>query len=119
MASKFYNIELAKIFNILMSAAHGVATVAQSNTPVSDMVFTLTDLNHWAVGGREPFFVAIREHGTENGSKAHCIERCKHLGSPVIIARIEPNKVRELNMVITYNFANDVEKSFNSKDLEL
>ena len=118
---KTYNqIHFSQISEILMQAALGVSAVCGVKYVTSDMVYSLNHLNENMHSYKEPFFIAIREQGTESGYKAHCIERCKCLGYPIIIAKIEADKVYDYNMTIafTHNKANgtfeEMEQEFNS-----
>jgi len=120
---KFYSqINFGKIACILTQAAQGLSSITGCNLIVSDMVYSLTDLSTNLHGGgfNEPYFIAIREMGTESGNKEHCIERCKGLGYPLVIAKIEKDKVCDCNMTImlTHNWMNGdnnyMEQEFNS-----
>ena len=120
---KTYNqIHFSQISEILMQAALGVSAVCGFKYVTSDMVYSLNEL-----GGKMhiwssdiPFYIAIREQGTESGYKEHCIERCKMLGYPLIIAKIEKDKVCDYNMTIMFTHGlidrdNDyMEQEFNS-----
>jgi hypothetical protein len=98
-----YNqIHFSQISEILMQAALGVSAVCGFKYTISDMVYSLNEL-----GGKMhvwssdiPFYIAIREQGTECGYKEVCVERCKGLGYPLIIAKIENDKVCDYNMTI-------------------
>ena len=37
----------------------------------------------------KPYYLAIRKQGTEGGTKSHVMERCKALGEPVAVLKIE------------------------------
>ena len=105
---KTYNqIHFSQISEILMQAALGVSAVSGYRLTISDMVHSLSDLHDesWA-GIKEPYYIAIREMGTESGNKEHCLDRCKGLGYPLIIAKIEADKVCDYNMTImlTHNW---------------
>ena len=101
---KTYNqIHFSQISEILMQAALGVSAVCGYRLATSDMVHSLSDLHDKSlIGLKEPFYIAIRDMGTESGFKEHCIERCKCLGYPLIIAKIEANKVCDYNMTIMF-----------------
>lgn len=98
---KTYNqIHCSQISEILMQAAMGVSAVCGYRYATSDMVYSLNELAHKA--RKEPYYIAIREQGTESGYKEECIERCKGLGYPIIIAKIENDKVCDYNMTIMF-----------------
>ena len=102
---KTYNqIHFNQISEILMQAALGVSAVCGFKYVTSDMVYSLNELSgkmhSWS--SNLPFYIAIREQGTESGSKEQCIERCKMLGYPLIIAKIEKDKLCDYNMTITF-----------------
>ncbi len=118
---KHNQIHFSQISEILMQAALGVSAVCGFKYVTSDMICSLSDLNDksW-VGHKEPYYIAIREQGTESGCKEHCIERCKMLGYPLVIAKIEADKVCDYNMTIMFTHGlmdrdNDyMEQEFNS-----
>lgn len=114
-----YNqIHCNQICEILMQAAMGVSAVCGFKYTISDMVISLNGL---ALKVRyEPYYIAIREQGTESGNKEFCIERCEALGYPIIIAKIEKDKVCDYNMTIMFTHGwmdrddNYMEQEFNS-----
>ena len=120
---KTYNqIHFSQISEILMQAALGVSAVCGFKYVTSDMVYSLNDLasNIYSSRMKEPYYIAIREQGTESGSKEHCLDRCKGLGYPLIIAKIEKDKVCDYNMTIMFTHGwmdrdnNYMEQEFNS-----
>ena len=119
---KTYNqIHFSQISEILMQAALGVSAVCGYRLVTSDMIHSLSDFHDksW-VGLKEPYYIAIREMGTESGNKEHCIDRCKGLGYPIVIAKIEEDKVFDLTLTIMYTHGwmdrdnNYMEQEFNS-----
>ena len=119
---KTYNqIHFSQISEILMQAALGVCAVCGCRLITSDMINSLSDLQDKSWNSiKEPYYIAIREMGTESGFKEHCIERCKILGYPIVIAKIEEDKVCDYNMTImfTHNWMsgdnNYMEQEFKS-----
>lgn len=118
---KTYNqIHFNKICQILTTAAQGVSAVCGYDYVVSDMVYSLNEVSKVIRDADVPYYIAIREQGTECGNKAHCIERCKGLGYPLIIAKIEADKVCDYNMTIMFTHGwmdrdnNYMEQEFNS-----
>lgn len=116
---KTYNqIHFSQISEILMQAAMGVSAVCGYRYTTSDMVYSLNELAHKA--RKEPYYIAIREQGTESGNKEHCLDRCKGLGYPLVIAKIEADKVCDYNMTIMFTHGwidrdnNYMEQEFNS-----
>lgn len=118
-----YNqIHISQISEILMRAALGVSAVCGFKCVTSDMVYSLNELSvkmHiWM--SSIPFYIAIREQGTESGYKEECLERCKALDYPLIIAKIEKDKVCDYNMTIMFTHGwmdrdnNYMEQEFNS-----
>ena len=103
-----------------MQAAIGVSAVCGFKYVTSDMVYSLNEVRNIIRDADVPYYIAIREQGTECGNKAHCIERCKGLGYPLVIAKIEADKVCDYNMTITFTHGwmdrnNDyMENEFNS-----
>ena len=118
---KTYNqISFSRISEILMQATLGVSAVCGFRYVTSDMVCSLNHLNENMYYYKKPFFIAIREQGTESGCREHCIERCKCLGYPLIIAKIEKDTVCGYNMTIMFTHGwkdrdnNYMEQEFNS-----
>lgn len=120
---KTYNyIHFSQISEILMQAALGVSAVCGYKYVTSDMVYSLKDFADKMHSSQmnEPYYIAIREQGTESGFKEHCIERCKGLGYPLVIAKIEADKVFDYNMTIMFTHGwmdrdnNYMEQEFNS-----
>lgn len=116
---KTYNqISFSQISEILMQAALGVSAVCGFKYVTSDMVYSLYDAR--IQDAKVPYYIAIREQGTESGNKEHCIERCKGLGYPLVIAKIEADKVCDYNMTIMFTHGwmdrdnNYMEQEFNS-----
>lgn len=114
----YKQIHFSQISEILMQAALGVSAVCGYRYTTSDMVYSLNELAHKA--RKEPYYIAIREQGTESGSKTECLDRCKGLGYPLVIAKIEKDKVCDYNMTITFTHGwmdrdnNYMEQEFNS-----
>ena len=120
---KTYNqIHFMQISKILMEAAMGVYAVCGYGYTASDMIYSLNDFADKMHSSQmnEPYYIAIREQGTESGFKEHCIERCKGLGYPIVIAKIEADKVCDYNMTIMFTHGwmdrdnNYMEQEFNS-----
>lgn len=112
----YKNIHFNEITELLMQAAMGVSAVCGYRYPISDLVYSLNDLRNKA--HKEPYYIAIREQGTESGNKKDCIERCKGLGYPLVIAKIEEDKIFDYNMTIMFTYGRDrgndyMEKEFN------
>ena len=120
---KTYNqIHFSQISEILMQAALGVSAVCGFKYVTSDMVYSLKDFADKMHSSQmnEPYYIAIREMGTESGYKEHCLDRCKGLGYPLVIAKIEADKVCDYNMTIMFTHGwmdkdnNYMEQEFNS-----
>ena len=120
---KTYNqIHFSQISEILMQAAMGVSAVCGYKYVTSDMVYSLKDFADKMHSSQmnEPYYIAIREQGTESGYKEHCLDRCKGLGYPLVIAKIEKDKVCDCNMTIMFTHGwidrdnNYMEQEFNS-----
>ena len=116
-----YNqINFSQISEILMQASLGVSAVCGYRVVTSDMIYSLSDLHNKSLTGlKEPYYIASREMGTESGFKEHCIDRCKSLGYPLIIAKIETDRVCYYNMTIMFTHGwedrdnNYMEQKFN------
>jgi hypothetical protein len=102
-----------------MQAALGVSAVCGYKYVTSDMVYSLNHLNE-NITYKEPFFIAIREQGTESGNKEYCLDRCKALGYPLVIAKIDKDRTFDYNMTIMFTHGrmdrdnNYMEQEFNS-----
>lgn len=119
---KTYNdIDFPRISEILMQAALGVSAVCGYRYITTDMIVSLGDFRSksWTKL-KEPYFIAIRKQGTESGFKEYCVERCKGLGYPLVIAKIESAEVCDFNMTIMFTHGwmdrdnNYMEQEFNS-----
>lgn len=117
----YKEIDFPQISGLLMNAATGVSVVSGCNLVVSDMIHSLSAFSDKRWGGlEEPYFIAIREMGTESGYKEHCIDRCKGLGYPIVIAKIEESKNCGYDMTIMFTHGwmdrdnNYMEQEFNS-----
>ena len=117
----YIDISFNRISEMLTQAALGVSAVCDCKYVISDMVLSLSDLSKEACHSlKEPYYIAIREQGTESGFKEHCIERCKGFGYPIIIAKIESKEVCDYNMTIMFTHGwmdrdnNYMEQEFNS-----
>lgn len=101
----FREIDFPKISEIIMQAALGVAAVTGRRLVISDLAHSLPDFYDkvWKNNGlKEPYYFAIREMGTESGALAVCLDRCKTLGYPIVIAKVESEKVCDFKMTITF-----------------
>lgn len=120
----YKQIHFSQISEILMQAAMGVSAVCGYKYVTSDMVYALAELSKKIYSGNgwmdTPYYIAIREQGTESGDKEHCIERCEGLGYPLVIAKIESDKTMDCNMTIMFTHGwmgrdnNYMEQEFNS-----
>ena len=120
---KTYNvITFSQIAEILSQAALGVSAVCGSRYVISDMIHSLHTFDLGGLKGSLtfPYYIAIREMGTECGSKEKCLQSCKNLGYPLVIAKIEKRETTGFNMAITFTHGwadkdnNYMEQEFNS-----
>lgn len=116
----YKQIHFSHISEVLMQAAQGVAAVTGYKYIISDMVYSIANMRNDIAYDGGPYYIAIREQGTESGLKCFCIERCRMLGYPLAIAKIERDKVCDYNMTImfTHNWMDGdnsyMEQEFNS-----
>lgn len=117
----YKQIHFTKISSILTLVAQGVSCVTGYDYPISDMIYSLAGLRESMRENKGiPYYIAIREQGTECGFKEHCIDRCKVLGYPIVIAKVEKDKTFDYNMTITFTHGwmdrdnNYMEQEFNS-----
>ena len=119
---KYNDISFSRLSDILTRAAMGVGAVSNSLYPVSDMVYTLMDLQMRTQEDDEPYFVAIREQGVEGGFHDYCLDRFRHLGYPVVLAKICKAEHHEYNVEIKFSHAiwgdlSDLEREFEFHQL--
>ena len=96
----YKNIDFSQITELLMQAAMGVSAVCGYRYPISEMVYSLNELKNKT--DKESYYISIRERGTEISNKKDCIELCKTLGYPLVIAKIEEKENFEYNMTIMF-----------------
>lgn len=84
--------------------AAAVGLTYNSTFPASDMAIDCDNFAKWCNGSTDfenidpaaPFFFAVREQGSESGTKEHARERCNHLGAPVYVLKVEREQVAGL-----------------------
>lgn len=71
--------------------AQACSIIYDCNLINSDMVYSLNELRDAIEypSIKLPFYLAVRELGVESGSKQHVEERCKILGAPVYVMKVE------------------------------
>lgn len=112
----YKNIDFSQITELLMQTAMGVSAVCGHRYPIFDLVVALNDLKNKT--DKEPYYIAIREMGTESGNKKDCIFRCNCLGYPLVIAKIEEDKIFDYNMTITFTNGWDRGKDYMEKEFD-
>lgn len=84
--------------------ADSVAVVFGSSLPSYDMVVSIKEFCNWSEwgteGANEAFFFAIRKQGTESGTRANVVERCKMLGTPLYIIKVERAEIDLFDMTV-------------------
>lgn len=116
----YIKIGFHQITEILMQSALGISAVTGCKYPVSDMLYALSSLRTELDTEGKAYYIAIRELGVENGTKDYCLKRCQGLGYPLVIAKIEKDKVVDYSMTITFTHGwadkdnNYMEQEFNS-----
>lgn len=117
---KTYNeIGFSRISEILTATANGFSNIC-SHLIVSDMIHSLSDFHREIMRGlHEPYYIAIRESGTESGNKGECLMRCKGLGYPYVIIKITRAEYNfNMTMMLTHNWMNGdnsyMEQEFDS-----
>lgn len=84
--------------------AEAVGLTYNSTYPAHDMAIDCESFAKWCNGSTDceyidpaaPFFFAVREQGSESGTKEHARERCNHLGAPVYVLKVEREQVAGL-----------------------
>lgn len=106
---------------ILMQAAEEMAAISGHKFVVSDMVISLSQLHEHILSedSHNPFYIAIRTMGVEAGDKKHCLERCKGLGYPVVIFKVEKDNPVDFKMTVRLSTQTDgnwlaMEQEFDS-----
>ena len=92
-----HNVTAARVAYISSIIADAAGIVSGSILPQSDMKISIEQFYDWQKHDDEPFFMAVRDHGTEAGTRQHCRERCKKLGAPVYVIAIKREYNREGN----------------------
>lgn len=116
----YIQIHFSEISEILMKTASGIEAVCGNRYVRTDMIYSLNTLRDYMYQMQQPFFIAIRESGTECGTKEECISRCKGLGYPIVIAKVDKNKTWDYDMTIMFTHGwmdkdnNYMEQEFNS-----
>ena len=116
----YSKINFSEVSSILMQVAQGISYTTGCKLIVSDMVYSLNELSRfYNYGNNEPFYIAIRETGTEGGCRDYCISRCEGLGYPLVIAKITPLKFDfDMTVMLTHNWMsgdnNSMKQEFDS-----
>lgn len=93
-----------KVATIARTIADAVGVCFGSSFPASDMVHDLARFDRWQRGESTPdimdasaaFFFAVRKQGSESGRVSYVRERCKHLGAPVYVLKVEREEIAGL-----------------------
>ena len=92
------NMTAADIYEEMRTFAQHYATAYNCNLIASDALHDRQRFYYWqniandtteTTNPRRPFFFAIRKQGAESGTREHVAERCKVLGRPVYIMKVE------------------------------
>lgn len=85
-----------KVATIARTIAGAVGACFGSSLPVSDMAIDVNRFNKWCEGSSvadadasAPFWFAVRKQGSESGTRENCKARCKALGSPLYVLKVE------------------------------
>ena len=92
--TEFKNQSFAEITRKCNAIADACAVINDCNLIMSDMVYSLVELRKALdyPSSRLPFYIAVREQGVESGTKDHVIERCKSLGNPIYVMKVEQDE---------------------------
>ena len=99
--TKFEHLTAARVAELGRVLADVVGVAFDSTFPASDMIISIDHFTKWQEVGRladystdprAPFYMAIRKQGTESGTREHVIERCKVLGAPLYVLKVEREK---------------------------
>ena len=93
-----------KVASIARTIAKAVGICYGSNFPACDMEEDLKRFSRWQHGESTPvimdasaaFFFAVRKQGSESGRVSYVRERCKHLGAPVYVLKVEREEIAGL-----------------------
>jgi hypothetical protein len=120
MKKTYKQITLNRAVGILTQAALGMNAMMINNCIIYDAAITLNSLICNAINQNSPCYIAFREHGMEGGNKDECLERCKVLGYPLVIAKLEPDNVFDYDLTFMFTRkwmdgdVNDMQQEFNS-----
>ena len=96
--TKFEHLTAARVAELGRVLADGVGVAFDSTFPAYDMEISIDHFTKWQEVGRladystdprAPFYMAIRKQGTESGTREHVIERCRVLGAPLYVLKVE------------------------------
>jgi hypothetical protein len=99
--TKFEHLTAARVAELGRVLADGVGVAFDSTFPAYDMAISIDHFTKWQEVGRladystdprAPFYMAIRKQGTESGTREHVIERCRVLGAPLYVLKVEREK---------------------------
>ena len=88
----------ARVATICETIAEAVGVTFDSSYPAADMVQDLNRFAKWqsiaadaddVIDPRAPFYFAVRRQGSESGTREHAAERCRVLGAPVYVVKVE------------------------------
>lgn len=94
----------AKVASIARTIADAVGVCFGSSFPASDMAHDLKRFDRWQRGESTPdimdasaaFFFAVRKQGSESGRVTYVRERCRVLGAPVYVLKVEREEIAGL-----------------------
>ena len=93
----YHHTTAARVAHICQTIAESVGVCYGSTLPAFDMAISLQQFGEWQtattpddeMNPAAPFFFAVRKQGTESGTREHCKERCRILGAPVYVIKVE------------------------------
>ena len=104
---KYEGLDAGKVVSILMNVAQGIAAVSGCSLVVSDLAIDLGTmrLSFAKAGNKKEYYFAFREMGVESGTKKKVYECCKHLGYPIVIAKVEQKEICMTDYDLTLCFS--------------
>lgn len=96
VTTAYHHTTAERIATIARTIAGAVGACFGSSLPVSDMAIDVNRFNKWCEGSSvadadasAPFWFAVRKQGSESGTRENCQARCKALGSPLYVLKVE------------------------------
>lgn len=98
VTTAYHHTTAERVATIARTIAGAVGACFGSSLPLSDMAIDVYRFKKWCEGRKvdgdgidtaAPFWFAVRKQGSESGSRENCKNRCKMLGAPLYVLKVE------------------------------